>query len=283
MTDSICAPAPAKLNLFLHINSRRADGYHELQTLFQFIDLHDNLSFIPTTDGQITLTSTLEGVPEQDNLVIRAAHLLQSQAPEHPGARIHLEKHLPMGAGIGGGSSDAATTLMILNQLWNIHLNPPKLAQLGQQLGADVPIFIAGYAAFAQGIGEQLTPMNPPEHWYVLLTPKTMVSTAKVFNDPQLTRDTPKIKVNEYNWANTHNDCQSIVMNHYPEVALALQWLVEYGSARMTGTGRCVFAPFTSESEALDVAARCPARFQARVCKGLNQSPLHQCLTQKGW
>ncbi|MFM2476106.1 4-(cytidine 5'-diphospho)-2-C-methyl-D-erythritol kinase [Celerinatantimonas sp. MCCC 1A17872] len=282
MTSSIFFPAPAKLNLFLHINGRRADGYHELQTLFQFIDIHDELSFDITDNGQLTLEPSLAGVKDDDNLIIRAAQLLKPFTTDNQGVQITLHKNLPMGGGIGGGSSDAATTLVVLNRLWQCGLDNQQLAQLGRQLGADVPIFIHGHAAFAQGIGEELTPAFPLEQFYLLLTPKVMVSTAKIFNHPNLPRCTPKFASEQYSYEKTTNDCQSIVADHYPEVAQALKWLVEYAPARMTGTGCCIFAPFATLQAAKAVAERCPVQFQARICQGMNRSSLYKKLEELG-
>ncbi|CAG9296290.1 4-(cytidine 5'-diphospho)-2-C-methyl-D-erythritol kinase [Celerinatantimonas diazotrophica] len=282
MTNPIFFPAPAKLNLFLHINGRRPDGYHELQTLFQFLDIADELSFTPTHQSEIILEPPLPGVNNSDNLIIRAANLLKPYTDKARGVKITLKKNLPMGGGIGGGSSDAATTLVVLNRLWQCGLNNQQLGQLGRKLGADVPIFIHGYAAFAQGIGEQLTPAFPAEQYYLLLTPNAMVSTAKIFNHPDLPRSTPKFPPEQYCYEKTANDCQGIVTDHYPEVAQALKWLVEYAPARMTGTGCCIFAPFTTLSAAKAVADRCPAQFHSRVCQGMNQSSLYKKLEGLG-
>ncbi|MFM2485240.1 4-(cytidine 5'-diphospho)-2-C-methyl-D-erythritol kinase [Celerinatantimonas yamalensis] len=282
MNNDIRYLAPAKLNLFLHINGRRDDGYHELQTLFQFIDLADELTILPTKEPQIELRAVLAGVNSEDNLIVRAAKLLQAHGQTKQGAIIELNKRLPMGAGIGGGSSDAATTLVVLNRLWQLHLTTTELATLGCALGADVPIFTHGHAAFAEGIGEQFTPAEPECCWYVLLTPPVSVSTARIFASPDLPRNTPKFAPAQYNFKKTRNDCQTIVTQHYPEVAQALDWLVEYAPARMTGTGSCVFAPFTTERQARTVAMRCPPEFAPLVCRGLNQSPLHEQIARLG-
>ncbi|MFM2483374.1 4-(cytidine 5'-diphospho)-2-C-methyl-D-erythritol kinase [Celerinatantimonas sp. YJH-8] len=274
--------APAKLNLFLHINGRRADGYHELQTLFQFIDLADELEIEPTTDTAIQLQGDHCDVAPEQNLIVRAARLLQTQTQTSLGAHITLHKRLPMGGGIGGGSSDAATTLLVLNRLWETNLSIEQLALLGRRLGADVPVFIRGHAAFAEGIGEQLTDAEPDECWYLLLTPPVHVATAFVFNHPELVRNTPKYNLDQLNCIKTTNDCQTIVSKTYPEVAQALQWLVEYAPARMTGTGSCVFAPFVDERQARAALQLCPTQFAAKVCRGVNHSPLHQQLQQLG-
>ncbi|CAG8998098.1 MAG: 4-diphosphocytidyl-2-C-methyl-D-erythritol kinase [Candidatus Celerinatantimonas neptuna] len=270
--------APGKLNLFLHINGRRDDGYHELQTLFQFIDFADEIAIDATPCGPIEFTTDMADINTSDNLIVKAAHALKSYSYTQQGAQIQLVKKLPMGAGVGGGSSDAATTLMVLNQLWKLDLPLSELATIGRKLGADVPIFIFGQAAFAEGIGDIMTMATIDEPWYLLLAPKVSVSTAEIFCNPDLPRDTPKLDLTQFNYNETRNDCQTIVVKNYPEVAQALQWLVEYAPARMTGTGSCIFAPFTDEHTARAAAKHCPAEFSARICRGLNRSPLHQQL-----
>ncbi len=272
-------PAPAKLNLFLHITGRRADGYHNLQTLFQLLDKGDELHFRCRDDGQLQLTPSLPGVADGDNLIIRAARLLAQTTRCPLGADIHLEKCLPMGGGIGGGSSNAATTLVGLNQLWGTGLNLDQLADLGARLGADVPVFIRGQSAWAEGIGEQLQAIELPEKWFLVLTPDCHVSTAEIFSHKELTRDTPIIKVAAFFEQGGHNDCQPLVQKLYPAVDTALEWLSQHGDARMTGTGACVFAPFDTAEAAEAVLAELgrsgPENLQGFVAKGVNQSPLH--------
>lgn len=276
--DALQLPAPAKLNLFLHITGRRADGYHELQTLFQFLDYADQLSFIPRQDGKIQLHTPIDGVDHESNLIVRAARLLQAHSGCRLGADIWLDKQLPMGGGIGGGSSDAATTLVALNRLWQLNLDEETLAELGRQLGADVPVFVRGHAAFAEGVGERLQPVTVAEKWYLVLVPPVHVSTAAIFTDAELPRDTPK-----YSWAalqemDWKNDCQALVKKRHPEVANALSWLLEYAPSRMTGTGACVFAEFATESAARKVLANAPNWLQGFVAQGVNLSPLRSGL-----
>jgi 4-diphosphocytidyl-2-C-methyl-D-erythritol kinase len=271
--------APAKLNLFLYVTGRRADGYHDLQTLFQFIDCCDQLYFALNPTGAIRLNSDLD-FPAEDNLVVKAARLLQQHCDIKQGVSITLDKRLPMGGGIGGGSSNAATTLLVLNQLWQCQLNLEQLAALGLQLGADLPIFIHGHSAFAEGVGEQLQNVDPEEKWYLVLHPDVHVSTPSVFQHPKLPRNTPKRSWNELKSSDWHNDCQEIVAKVYPEVAQALGWLLEYAPSRMTGTGSCVFAAFDTEREALAVLNKRPKNLTGFVCKSCNQSPLHQQLNQ---
>ncbi|MDF0533842.1 4-(cytidine 5'-diphospho)-2-C-methyl-D-erythritol kinase [Shewanella sp. A32] len=283
MTQSLSLgwPAPAKLNLFLHINGRRADGYHELQTLFQFLDYGDLLDFKITNDGKITLHSNLNtNIADDDNLIVKAAKLLQQQSASKLGAEIWLDKKLPMGGGVGGGSSDAATTLVALNALWQIGLDQPQLAALGLKLGADVPIFIHGHAAFAEGVGEKLVAVDIPEHWYLVIAPEAHVSTAAIFQHPDLPRDTAKLSWNELLSANWKNDCQTLVSNNFPQVAKALAWLLEYAPSRMTGTGACVFGEFETQQQALECLAKMPKTFRGFVAKGTNISPLQHRLSR---
>ncbi|WP_144214574.1 4-(cytidine 5'-diphospho)-2-C-methyl-D-erythritol kinase [Shewanella donghaensis] len=274
-------PAPAKLNLFLHITGQRADGYHELQTLFQFIDHCDYLDFQPTNNKQISLHSELSKVvAEKDNLILKAAKSLQEYSDYQGGAEIWLRKNLPMGGGLGGGSSDAATTLVALNKLWKLNLSADKLAQIGLQLGADVPVFINGFAAFAEGVGEQLINVKPAELYYLVIVPKVHVSTQAIFQDPNLPRNTPKLDINSLMQQNWSNDCQKLVTLKHPQVANALGWLVEYAPSRMTGTGACVFGEFKQQQTALDALAQLPSTMNGFVAKGLNQSPLMTRLSQ---
>jgi 4-diphosphocytidyl-2-C-methyl-D-erythritol kinase len=272
-------PSPAKLNLFLHINGRYENGYHQLQSLFQILDYGDELAFDVNFSDKITLADPIAGVPDEDNLIIKAAVLLKHSLPDtkskNLGCNIHLKKYLPMGGGIGGGSSNAATTLLILNKLWNCQLSQGELATLGLILGADVPIFIQGKTAFAEGVGDKLQQVSLPPRTYLVLFPDSHVSTAEIFSLPNLPRNTAKINFNEYSFANTHNDCQELVCESYPNVAKALHWLLEYAPSRMTGTGSCVFAVFENRQEALNVQALLPAGSSSFVADGVNTSPLH--------
>ncbi|MDN5501370.1 MAG: 4-(cytidine 5'-diphospho)-2-C-methyl-D-erythritol kinase [Shewanella sp.] len=268
-------PAPAKLNLFLHINGRRSDGYHELQTLFQFVDCCDQLDFRVTDTPELILHSDMSNVvADSDNLILRAAKSLQQSTGYRGGAEIWLDKRLPMGGGLGGGSSDAATTLVALNQLWNTQLSHDELAAIGLKLGADIPVFIHGFAAFAEGVGECLQTVNPAELWYLIIAPDAHVSTAAVFQDPQLPRNTPKLAIDTLLSQSWRNDCQELVVSKYPQVAKALGWLLEYAPSRMTGTGACVFGEFSSQQQALAALAKLPSDMQGFVAKGMNISPL---------
>ncbi len=271
-------PAPAKLNLMLHITGRRADGYHELQTLFQFLDYGDELVLRPREDGQIRLLTELPGVDHDSNLIIRAARLLQRESGCALGADIQLTKRLPMGGGIGGGSSDAATTLVGLDHLWNTRLGEDRLAELGLNLGADVPVFVRGRAAFAEGVGERLQPVDLPEPWFLVIAPQVSVSTAEIFADPELTRNTPAITVRSLLAGGGHNDCQPVVEKRYPEVRNALSLLNKFVQARMTGTGACVFGSFPNEGEADKVRRQLPATLPSFVARGRNVSMLHRSL-----
>ncbi|WP_040261342.1 4-(cytidine 5'-diphospho)-2-C-methyl-D-erythritol kinase [Pseudomonas massiliensis] len=271
-------PAPAKLNLMLHILGRRPDGYHELQTLFQFLDHGDELDFALRDDGVIHLHGALDGVPHDSNLVVKAARRLQAEAGTPLGADIWLRKVLPMGGGIGGGSSDAATTLLALDRLWQLDWTEDRLAALGLTLGADVPVFVRGRAAFAEGVGEKLTPVEPEEPWYVVLVPQVTVSTAEIFSDPLLTRDSPAIKVRSVLRGNSRNDCQPIVEQRYPDVRNALSLLSKFTSAKLTGTGSCVFGAFPNKAEADKVLALLTGTITGFVAKGCNVSMLHRKL-----
>ncbi|RUO43900.1 4-(cytidine 5'-diphospho)-2-C-methyl-D-erythritol kinase [Aliidiomarina taiwanensis] len=272
-------PAPAKLNLFLHITGQRDDGYHLLETLFQFLSVGDTLAFSRTNTGDIQLTPGLPQVADEDNLIVKAARaLLPYRLHTQAGIKIELTKRLPMGGGLGGGSSDAATTLLALNALWDIHLPLEKLAAIGLELGADVPIFVHGFAALARGVGEQLTPMHPEESWYFIVHPNVEVSTAQIFTHPNLPRNTAPLKDPQINWADHHNDCENLVKSLHPQVALAHNWLLEYGASRMTGTGACLFAPFTSKEAAQHALNNMPASFTGFIAQGLNTSPAHLAL-----
>ena len=279
---SITLPAPAKINLFLHITGQRANGYHDLQSVFHFLQLHDVLHFAPRRDGKILLHTAFDGVAAQDNLIVKAAHSLQQFSNCPHGVDIHIEKNLPMGGGIGGGSSNAATTLMALNQLWDTELDIESLKALGLKLGADVPIFIHGHTAWAEGIGENLTDLHVDEKYYLLLIPDCHVSTAEIFSHPTLTRDSKILKMAAFlepgNEISFHNDCEDLVRSLYPEVDEALTVLSQYGNSRMTGTGACVFAAFDTEAQALTVLDKIPSHIAALVTKGKNRSPLLETL-----
>ncbi|WNW13445.1 4-(cytidine 5'-diphospho)-2-C-methyl-D-erythritol kinase [Pseudomonas sp. DTU_2021_1001937_2_SI_NGA_ILE_001] len=275
---SLRLPAPAKLNLMLHILGRRADGYHQLQTLFQFVDHGDELGYAVRDDGRIVLNTEIVGVPHDSNLIVRAARALQVESGCALGVDIWLDKRLPMGGGIGGGSSDAATTLLALNHLWQLGWDEDRLAGLGLGLGADVPVFVRGRAAFAEGVGEILTPVEPPEPWYLVVVPQVSVSTAEIFSDPLLTRDSKPIKVRPVPEGNGRNDCQAVVERRYPEVHNALKWLGKFTEAKLTGTGGCVFGAFPSKAEADKVSALLPDTFAGFVAKGSNVSMLHRKL-----
>ncbi|MCG3758403.1 4-(cytidine 5'-diphospho)-2-C-methyl-D-erythritol kinase [Vibrio cincinnatiensis] len=271
-------PSPAKLNLFLYITGQRSDGYHELQTLFQFLDYGDEITLCIRSDGLIHLTPELPGVAEQDNLIWKAAKALQQQTGCSLGAHIQLTKRLPMGGGIGGGSSNAATVLVALNHLWKTGLTDEQLASIGLTLGADVPVFIHGKAAFAQGVGEQLRPVTLDEKWYLVVCPNVSIATKDIFTHPDLPRNTPKrdlatLFANKY-----ENDCEKIVRILYPEVDKQLSWLLQYAPSRLTGTGSCVFAEFLSKKDADAVLAKLPDNVSAFVAQGRNVSPLKETL-----
>lgn len=267
-------PAPAKLNLFLHVTGRRDDGYHLLQSVFRFIDFGDSLSFKLRTDQRIILTQTLVGVPVERDLCYRAAHLLQTAAGIRQGVEITLEKRLPLGGGLGGGSSDAATTLIVLNRLWGAGLSRNALMQLGLQLGADVPVFIFGDNAWAEGIGEVLTPIVLDPAWYVVLIPPVSVPTATIFSAPELTRNTLPVTIPGFSAGQIRNDLEPVVITRYPVVGQHLAWLKQFAAARMTGSGACVFAAFGAEQEARAVLAQKPAWIEGFVAVGLAQHPL---------
>ncbi|MGC8102664.1 4-(cytidine 5'-diphospho)-2-C-methyl-D-erythritol kinase [Metapseudomonas otitidis] len=271
-------PAPAKLNLMLHILGRRPDGYHELQTLFQFLDHGDELGFSLREDGEIHLRTEVPGVPHDSNLIVRAARSLQQASGTRLGADIWLDKRLPMGGGIGGGSSDAATTLVGLDHLWRTHLGEERLAELGLALGADVPVFVRGRAAFAEGVGERLQPVTLEEPWFLVAVPQVFVSTAEVFTDPELTRNSAPINLRSLLEGGSRNDCQPVVEKRYPEVRNALMWLNKFTSARLTGTGACVFGSFPNRDDADKVARQLPATLPSFVAKGSNISMLHRRL-----
>ncbi len=274
MTRSLAWPAPAKINLFLHVTGRRDDGYHLLQTLFQFVDVCDELDFELSDADRVIRTTALPGVAAADDLVVRAARLLKDHTGYRGGAAITVRKRLPLGGGLGGGSSDAATTLVALNALWSLHLPIDELAALGLALGADVPVFVRGQAAWAEGVGEVLVPMSPPESPIVVVTPAVAVSTARVFGDPDLTRDTPPIKMHALSLERTRNDCEPVTRRLYPEVAAAFEWLARFAPVRMSGTGASVFAFFDDGDAAAAVAARVPREWSAFAGRRVNRSPL---------
>ncbi|MBA3024631.1 MAG: 4-(cytidine 5'-diphospho)-2-C-methyl-D-erythritol kinase [Gammaproteobacteria bacterium] len=284
MKTLVC-PAPAKLNLFLHVVGRREDGYHLLQTLFRFIDLNDTLHFTLRDDGQVCRLNALEGVPPEQDLCVRAARLLQQETGCKLGADIEVEKRIPMGGGLGGGSSDAATTLLALNKLWGLGLSRERLMALGLTLGADVPVFVFGDNAFAEGVGERLQAYGLPEAWYVVLCPPVHVPTAKIFTHSELTRNTismtmralPKGEVfRAGRQAGLNNDLQAVACKLYPEVAEHLAWLAQFAPAMMTGSGACVFAEFATESEAKAVLQQLPPDMRGFVAHGLQQHPLRE-------
>ncbi|MDB1123237.1 4-(cytidine 5'-diphospho)-2-C-methyl-D-erythritol kinase [Vibrio algarum] len=279
ISQSTSWPSPAKLNLFLYINSRRADGYHELQTLFQFLDYGDTLTIKANSSNEITLTPELEGVPVESNLVWKAAKALQQKTSGSYGAEIHLDKILPMGGGIGGGSSNAATTLVALNFLWDLNLSFDELAEIGLKLGADVPIFVKGFSAFAEGVGEQLQKVTPLEKWYLVVRPDVSIPTAEIFSHPDLTRNTPKRAIAELLTRSHENDCEKIVQLLYPEVDKQLSWLLQYAPSRLTGTGSCLFSEFDNKFEAEKIRAKLPDTVSSFIAKGKNCSPLHEALT----
>ncbi len=273
-------PAPAKLNLFLHITGRRADGFHLLQTVFQILDYGDELTFAVTDEGSIVREYELAGVSENQDLIVRAARLLQNETSSGLGARIRLHKRLPAGGGLGGGSSDAATTLVALNHLWGTGLETEQLVRLGLALGADVPIFIRGFSAWAEGVGERLQTVDLPENWFLVLIPPVNVSTAKVFTDPQLIRDCPPITIRDFLTGQGDNVCEPIVRANHPEVEAAFGALGQYAPARMTGTGACVFARFEDEASARTAWELLAGQWQGFIAKGVNTSPLHETLRQ---
>ncbi len=276
-------PSPAKLNLFLYITGRRADGYHDLQTLFQFLDYGDSLDIEPRNDDAIRLLTPVPGVADEDNLIVRAARMLAAKARDNGfrgplGADIAVDKQLPMGGGLGGGSSNAATTLVALNHLWKTGFSDEQLAELGVTLGADVPVFVRGRAAFAEGVGEVLTFVEPEEKWYLVAHPGESISTPVIFNDPELPRNTPKRSLDTLLKCEFRNDCEVIARKRFRKVDAALSWLLEYAPSRLTGTGACVFAEFDTESAARQVLKQAPEWLHGFVARGVNRSSLHQAL-----
>ncbi|MBD2811841.1 4-(cytidine 5'-diphospho)-2-C-methyl-D-erythritol kinase [Xenorhabdus sp. Vera] len=285
-------PSPAKLNLFLYITGQRPDGYHELQTLFQFLDYGDEITITPRMDSQIQLLTPVAGVDHDDNLIVRAArllqeHLLQKHSSQdsrktsqfetkHLGADIHIDKCLPMGGGLGGGSSNAATVLIALNYHWKANLPDDELAQIGISLGADIPVFVRGHAAFAEGIGEKLQPASPEEKWFLVAHPGIEISTPTIFTDPELKRNSPIRSLPALLQVPFENDCEPIARKRFREVEQLLLWLLQYSPSRLTGTGACVFGEFESEASARKVLNQAPEWMQGFVARGVNISPLHK-------
>jgi 4-diphosphocytidyl-2-C-methyl-D-erythritol kinase len=267
-------PAPAKINLFLHVVGRRADGYHLLQTVFRFLDFGDTLRCEPRSDGRILLATPLPGVPPETDLVVRAAQALRAATGAGAGVTLHVEKRLPMGGGLGGGSSDAATTLMALNRLWRTGLDSIHLQSIGLALGADVPIFIHGSTAFAEGVGEYFTNVSPPPAWYLVLVPGVAVPTQEIFRSYALRRDTPVVSAAEWQPGFGHNDLEAVACALYPEVARHLEWLRQHGDARMSGSGACCFVGFAGEPAARKALAALPADMRGFVAAGMDRHPL---------
>lgn len=273
-------PSPAKINLFLHINGRRQDGYHELQTVFAILDKGDEITIEETDDNKIIVKPDL-GFPMEDNIVYKAAMALKNEVPCNKGATITINKNIPMGGGLGGGSSNAATTLCALNAIWQLNISQTRLEQLGRKLGADVPVFVRGESTFADGVGEVFTPIEVEQNWCLVVTPKdTHVSTKEIFMHPELPRNTPKIKPQDFVLTQTRNDCEELVKKYYPNIAITLNWLIKYAQPRMTGTGASCFALFDSKSQALNALSEMPKNldgFIARICE---ISPLKEKISQ---
>lgn len=271
-------PSPAKLNLELRVLGQRPDGYHELQTLFQLLDIGDDIWIKPNDSGELTLDSEYDEVPSEQNLIIKAARILQPFCTDSQGAEIKLTKRLPSGAGLGGGSSNAATTLVALNQLWNLHLDQQQLIDLGRQLGADVPVFVNGHSAWAEGIGELLTNTEIPEKWYLIVYPNVHVNTGKIFSHSALTRNDKPIKLRATREGSLpevgYNAMQTLVLELYPEIKEAFEHLSQYGKVMLTGTGSCLFLTFDNEREVRKIAALCKQRWLTLEARGINTSPL---------
>jgi 4-diphosphocytidyl-2-C-methyl-D-erythritol kinase len=275
MADMKVWLSPAKLNLFLHILGQREDGYHNLQTVFQFINFCDELRFEIRSDQQIVLHDPIQHVSHDDNLIIKAAKSLQQITNTQHGIDIYLQKKIPLGSGLGGGSSNAATTLVALNAIWNLQLSKSELQKLALHLGADVPIFVHGQAAWAEGIGEQFTSIELPESWFVVIIPPLAIQTQKFFSDPELTRNTPSFTIREFlEGKETRNDFEALACRYHPEIAAAIEWLGQYDPARLTGSGSCIFAAIENEKKAQQIVQQLPAGLTGFYAKGLNQSPL---------
>ncbi|MGH8503390.1 MAG: 4-(cytidine 5'-diphospho)-2-C-methyl-D-erythritol kinase [Gammaproteobacteria bacterium] len=281
LTCALPWPAPAKLNLFLHITGRRPDGYHLLQTVFQFLNVGDELRFAAREDGRINRLNTVACIAPERDLTIRAAIALQAATACRLGADIEIVKNLPVGGGLGGGSSDAATALVALNHLWRCGLSREQLMSLGLRLGADVPVFIHGRAAWAEGVGERLQTIDPPEHWFVVLKPEVAISTADVFAAPELTRNCPPITIADFLSFGGDNVCEPVVRRRYPDVARALDWLNAFSPARLSGTGSCVFAAFQAQAMAEQVLDQAPPAWRGFVAQGCNRSPLQARLAME--
>jgi len=271
-------PAPAKLNLMLHIVGRREDGLHLLQTVFQFLDYCDDIGLSLRVDGKVNRITDVPEVPAEDDLVVKAAKLLAQHIDNFPGVDIDIRKKVPMGGGLGGGSSDAATVLLVLNSLCGNQLSVEQLAEVGLQLGADVPVFVRGHACWAEGVGEKIQPVELPDPWFVVLDPGVHVSTAEVFSHSDLTRSSPLTTIAAFLEGGGRNDCVPVVQKQYPEIASAMQWLSEFSPARLTGTGACVFAEFATQEQAQSVVEQIPEDYKGFVARGLNRSPLHDIL-----
>lgn len=272
--DTLILPAPAKINLFLHITGQRPDGYHNLQTIFQFLDWGDTLSFRLRTDGKVTVAGNFGDLAPIDNIIYKAASSLQALCPSCPGISIEVDKQLPTGAGLGGGSSNAATTLIALNRLWGLQLAYEQLHALGRRLGADVPIFLYGQSAWAEGIGDIFTPMSPPTPRYILVIHQDKINTINIFRDPELTRDTPSLKIGSFQWGEGHNDFEPLVMKRFPRVWQTLKELEAYGNPRMTGSGSSIFMPVASLAQAQEVHQQLRGDLTTRICQGQNVSSL---------
>ena len=275
---TLTLPSPAKLNLCLLITGRRADGYHELQTLFQLLDYGDSLDFSVRNDGIIQLQPEMTGVPHDSNLIVKAARALQQHTGSKQGADIHIDKILPMGGGLGGGSSNAATTLLALNHLWQTKLSLTELAELGLALGADVPVFVHGQSAWAEGVGERLKPLKIDQKCYLIIKPDCEVATTKIFSHKQLTRTTSPITMAAVFEHNGLNNCENIVRQLYPLVDEALNWLSQFGNARLTGTGSCIYASFDDIQSAEQVLKQLPTELTGFIANGVNRSPVHKAL-----
>jgi 4-diphosphocytidyl-2-C-methyl-D-erythritol kinase len=277
--NRLALPSPAKINLFLHVVGRRADGYHLLQTAFQFIDLCDEMIFQVREHPGISLYAKDLNILPEDNLVMKAACLLQKRAKKLGGIDIFLKKNIPIGAGLGGGSSNAATTLLALNALWDLNLRQEEITSIGLSLGADVPLFLHGRASFGEGIGEKLQTIKPLEKWVLLVIPSCQVSTEKIFSDSELTRNTPPITIKEFFAHGGHNDCEPVARRYFPEIAYALDCLNRYAVARLTGTGGAIFSTFKDKAAALSVAEKMPTSLTVILVKGRNYSPLHEAIS----
>lgn len=274
--DLLICPAPAKLNLFLHVVGRREDGYHLLETVFRFIDYGDTLTYSPRADGLVRRVGECAGIPPEQDLAVRAGDLLRREAGIAAGVDIRIDKRLPLGGGLGGGSSDAATTLIALNRLWNLGWTRQRLQSLALRLGADVPVFVFGRSAFAQGIGERLQPVTLPPAWYLVLVPPVAVATAEIFSDPDLTRDSTPITISPFSAGAGRNDLEAGCCRRYPEVAEHLRWLRQYAPATITGSGACVFAAFEVRAAAEQVLRQLPSSMRGFVAAGLDRHPLFE-------